>query len=67
MLGVIIIILGAFLAGYVLGKHYGRQTGYEEGQSSMPLQLRQESLEQGFCVLCQAPQNICQEANKEAQ
>ncbi|MEN6567950.1 MAG: hypothetical protein ABFC57_16830 [Veillonellales bacterium] len=53
MLETSIIIVAALLIGYILGKHYGYQQGNREGQVSMGLLLRQKSLEQGQCALCQ--------------
>lgn len=43
-----IILVAALLLGYVLHQQYG----YLEGQAGMRLLLRQQSLEQGCCVLC---------------
>ncbi|MBP2635917.1 MAG: hypothetical protein H6Q72_1824 [Firmicutes bacterium] len=48
-----IVILVAFLAGYVLGKHCGWHKGYNKAQAVVPLEMRQQSLEQGRCVICE--------------
>lgn len=46
-------MLLAFLVGYIWGKRRGRAAGYLEAEAAVPLTLRQQSLEQGQCVLCQ--------------
>lgn len=43
-----------FFCAYSLGKHYGRQTGIQEGKSSMLLELREQSLLEGCCFFCGA-------------
>lgn len=40
------------LIGYVYGKHKGLLIGRTEGNAEMSLQLRQQSLEHGYCALC---------------
>ncbi len=42
----------AFLVGYSIGKRQGREAGYREAESVMPLKLRQQSLEAGKCIIC---------------
>jgi hypothetical protein len=46
------VLLLSFLMGYCLGKRWGRETGLGEGKAVIPLLLRQQSCEQGYCVLC---------------
>jgi hypothetical protein len=46
-------LLLAFLLGYCVGKRLGREEGLAEGQALAPLLLRQQSLAQGYCLLCQ--------------
>lgn len=48
----IIGILIAFLAGYIAGKHQGFAAGYRDAEATLPLKIRQQSLEQGKCVIC---------------
>jgi hypothetical protein len=47
-----IIIVSTLLLGYLWGKHDGQAEGYEKGIADLPLLLRQQSLEQGYCMLC---------------
>jgi hypothetical protein len=61
MLGAIIAILGVFLLGYMLGKHQGKVAGYQEGMAAKSLELRQNSLEHGYCVLCHATEPVIKE------
>ena len=46
-------MLVAFLLGYIWGKRQGRAAGYLEAEAVVPLDLRQQSLVQGQCVLCE--------------
>lgn len=48
----VLLLLFCFLIGYCLGKRQGRETGLVEGKAVIPLLLRQQSCEQGYCVLC---------------
>lgn len=59
MIITILFGLTAFLFGYFLGKRLGYEAGIQEGRAIIPLLLRQQSFEQGYCSLCwQAkPQN----------
>lgn len=43
------------LLGYVFGKQRGFALGYAQGKAEMTLLLRQKSLEQGYCTLCNDP------------
>lgn len=47
-----ILLLIAFLLGFCYGKYSSRQYGYKAGLADAPLLLRQQSLEQGWCVIC---------------
>ena len=44
---VIFGMLAAFLLGYILGKYHGWEKGYQEAAATLPLELRQQSLEEG--------------------
>ncbi|WP_040682948.1 hypothetical protein [Thermosinus carboxydivorans] len=46
------VMFGLFLAGYLLGQRRGQTYGYKLGQVTVPLMLREKSLELGYCVLC---------------
>jgi|GEM_PF-1634327 len=52
MLLIVILIVSTLLLGYLWGKHDGRAEGYRRGTVDLPLLLREQSLEQGYCVLC---------------
>jgi hypothetical protein len=43
-----------FLCAYSIGKQNGRQAGIQQGKSSMLLELREQSLMEGCCILCRA-------------
>lgn len=47
-----ILLISAFLMGYCYGKYSGKQYGYKAGMADSPLLLRQQSMEQGWCVIC---------------
>ncbi|MBO8140979.1 MAG: hypothetical protein H0Z37_02205 [Firmicutes bacterium] len=42
----------AFVAGYGLGRRFGRKEGFLEGMRAAPLVLRQASFERGHCPIC---------------
>ena len=48
----IIILVSTLLLGYLWGKHDGQVNGYNRGTVDIPLLLREQSLEQGYCILC---------------
>jgi hypothetical protein len=48
----ILFALTTFLFGYFLGKRLGYEAGIQEGRALIPLLLRQQSHEQGYCSLC---------------
>lgn len=52
MLVIAILLISALLLGYIWGKHNGRVEGYEQGINNLPLLLREQSCEQGYCILC---------------
>lgn len=52
MLLIVILISGTLLLGYLWGKHNGQIEGFKRGTVTLPLLLREQSLEQGYCVLC---------------
>jgi len=49
---IVLLVLLSFLAGYLLGKHRGEQTGQARGIAETRLLLRQQTLETGICSLC---------------
>lgn len=48
----LVFLLVCFLFGYCLGKRLGYECGLQEGKSIAPLLLRQQSYQEGYCVLC---------------
>lgn len=52
MLLIVILLMCTLLLGYCWGKHNGRVEGYEQGIVSLPIRLREQSFEQGYCMLC---------------
>ena len=52
MLLIVILIVSTLLLGYLWGKHDGLVEGYKRGTVDLPLLLREQSLERGYCVLC---------------
>ncbi|MBP2649495.1 MAG: hypothetical protein H6Q74_320 [Firmicutes bacterium] len=61
ILDVILLGLIAFLFGYSVGRRFGRTQGIEEGQASQSLFFRQQSYEQGYCVICHEAIKQCDE------
>jgi hypothetical protein len=55
MLSTVIAVIIALLVGYIWGKHDGLVCGQQQVAVSIPLQLRQQSLEKGYCILCKKP------------
>jgi hypothetical protein len=55
MLSTLIAVLIALLVGYIWGKRDGLLRGNQQGEVSIPLLLRQQSLEKGYCILCNKP------------
>ena len=51
-IGISMMTVFALIFGFYWGKRYGRYHGYQEGKTEAILILRQQSLEQGYCVLC---------------
>jgi len=54
MIAAFLILLGltTFLIGYTIGRKCGKIQGRQEGTFLTPLQIRQQSLEEGRCRIC---------------
>lgn len=55
MLWIGIAGVSGLLIGYIWGKRDGVICGYQQKTVSIPLLLRQESFEKGYCVVCHEP------------
>ncbi|EIW18582.1 MULTISPECIES: hypothetical protein [Pelosinus] len=51
--GIIMVI--ALLSGYIWGKRDGMISVNHQSLVNVPLLLRQQSLEKGYCILCHEP------------
>ena len=49
-----VLVIGAFLLGYLIGKKHGWSAGYQAAEVVVPLIMRQQSLETGKCNICDA-------------
>lgn len=69
MVEMAIMIIAGFLAGYWLGRKQGYNAGRTAGQNESPIIFRQQSYEQGYCILChhgrEAPQTSIEEREDE--
>ena len=52
MVEMVIMIIAGVLAGYWLGRKQGYNAGRTAGQNETPIIFRQQSYEQGYCILC---------------
>ncbi|AIF51699.1 hypothetical protein UFO1_2152 [Pelosinus sp. UFO1] len=52
MLLLLIVVVSALLVGYVWGKHDKVIHQTKQLEVSIPILLRQQSLERGYCLLC---------------
>lgn len=51
----IVLLLAAFLAfffGYAIGRRQGKREGSLEGARYAPLEMRRQTWEKGYCVIC---------------
>jgi len=54
MLLILTLMFSTLLIGYYWGKHDGRAEGYKRAAADIPILLRENSLEQGHCLLCKS-------------
>lgn len=52
-MGWISLALCCLLGGFIWGKAVGKQIGKQVMKTALPLQIRQQSLEKGYCIFCQ--------------
>jgi UPF0716 family protein affecting phage T7 exclusion len=50
----VIVLLGTFLVGYLIGKRQGWEAGYHAAEVFTPLSMREQALKTGQCVVCGA-------------
>ncbi|HHY47180.1 MAG TPA: hypothetical protein GX506_07800 [Firmicutes bacterium] len=50
-----LLLVVAFLIGYIMGHRLGVIEGYRHGAVFSPIELRRRTLERGRCVICGAP------------
>ena len=58
MLLIVMLMVSILLAGYLWGKHDGRVEGRERAAADLPLLLREQSLEQGYCAICHEQKQV---------
>jgi|GEM_PF-5345197 len=46
------VAFAAFFAGYAAGRRRGKREGAVEGARYAPLELRRQTWEKGYCVIC---------------
>jgi hypothetical protein len=51
-MGWISLSLCCLFIGFVWGKAVGKQLGKQLMKTALPLQIRQQSLEKGYCIFC---------------
>ncbi len=52
---IIVFVLVVLLIGYIWGRRLGIEEGIKLGRALAPLELRQQSQEKGYCLLCTEP------------
>lgn len=50
--GWLLLLVVAFLLGYIVGHRQGKAEGFREGAVFAPLEMRRATLERGRCMIC---------------
>ncbi|MGM0470740.1 MAG: hypothetical protein ACQEQI_00425 [Bacillota bacterium] len=53
----LILIVSGLIISYNLGYYYGKRRGIKRGKELSALELREESLTKGYCLLCNGDKN----------
>ncbi|HAV21094.1 MAG: hypothetical protein QM391_02255 [Bacillota bacterium] len=52
--GWLLLLIVAFLIGYIVGHRQGKVEGFREGAVFAPIEMRRATLEKGRCMICGA-------------
>lgn len=50
--GWLLLLVVAFLLGYIVGHRQGKEEGFREGAVFAPIEMRRTTLERGRCIIC---------------
>lgn len=50
--GWLLLLVIAFLLGYIVGHRQGKVEGFREGAVFAPIDMRRATLERGRCIIC---------------
>ncbi|NLS44306.1 MAG: hypothetical protein GX969_00980 [Firmicutes bacterium] len=50
--GWLLLLVIAFLIGYITGHRQGKTEGFREGAVFAPIEMRHATLERGRCIIC---------------
>jgi hypothetical protein len=50
--GWLLLLVVAFLLGYIVGHRQGKVEGFREGAVFAPIEMRRATLERGRCMIC---------------
>ena len=50
--GWLLLLVVAFLVGYIVGHRHGKVEGFREGAVFAPIEMRRSTLERGRCIIC---------------
>ena len=50
--GWLLLLVVAFLLGYIVGHRQGKVEGFREGAVFAPIEMRRATLERGKCMIC---------------
>ena len=50
--GWLLLLVVAFLIGYIIGHRHGKAEGFRDGAVFAPIEMRRSTLERGRCTIC---------------